>query len=93
MNELSCKFSGDILLISNYADGYYFSPVLKGVHGGLHPEDSTAFLGIGKPTASDSWEGHRNEIFSALADKKGYIDLTDVAKAVYKLLEMQISAE
>jgi hypothetical protein len=87
MHELACKFSGDILLISNYTGGYYFSPVIKGVHGGLHPEDSTAFLAIGRPITSDSWKEHRNEIFSGLADEKGYIDLCDVSKAVYQLLD------
>jgi len=39
--------SGDILLISNYSGGYYFSGPLRGMHGGLHPEDSFATLAFG----------------------------------------------
>jgi hypothetical protein len=42
-------YVGDILLISNYQDGFYFSAPTTGVHGGLHPEDSVATLVFGLP--------------------------------------------
>jgi hypothetical protein len=41
---LTGKFSGDLIVFSNYADGYYFCPVMKGVHGGLHPDESVGVL-------------------------------------------------
>ena len=43
---------GDLLLVSNYAQGYYFGAPIKGIHGGLHPEDSAATLVFGFPGAS-----------------------------------------
>jgi hypothetical protein len=49
LEALSCTNSGDILIFSNYAEGYYFSFPYKGVHGGLHPEDSQALLAYGLP--------------------------------------------
>ncbi len=39
--------SPDLVLLSNYVEGFYFSPPLLGMHGGLHPEDSRATLAFG----------------------------------------------
>lgn len=51
------KFSGDIILISRYAEGYYFGKEIRGVHGGLHPEDSRATLAYGWPGSDAAdWE-------------------------------------
>lgn len=52
LNALSSPNSGDILIFSNYAEGYYFSYPYKGVHGGLHPDDSRALLVYGLPSGS-----------------------------------------
>jgi len=52
LNNLAGPMVGDVLLISNYADGYYFASPLAGVHGGLHPEDSFSSLAFGWPAAS-----------------------------------------
>jgi len=49
LEALSSPNSGDILIFSNYAEGYYFSYPYKGVHGGLHPDDSKALLAYGLP--------------------------------------------
>jgi len=49
LNNLAGPFVGDLLLISNYADGFYFSTPYIGMHGGLHPEDSQATLVYGFP--------------------------------------------
>jgi hypothetical protein len=38
--RLAGPMSGDMLLVSNYADGFYFANPMPGMHGGLHPEDS-----------------------------------------------------
>jgi hypothetical protein len=53
LNHLSGAMSGDMLLISNYAEGYYFGAPLRGVHGGLHPEDSAVTLALGFPGMSE----------------------------------------
>ncbi|MCB9136263.1 MAG: alkaline phosphatase family protein [Anaerolineales bacterium] len=52
LNALSSQNSGDILIFSNYAEGYYFSYPYKGVHGGLHPDDSRALLVYGLPSGT-----------------------------------------
>ncbi len=46
---LTSPYVGDLLLISNYPDGFYFGAPTRGVHGGLHPEDSEATLVYGWP--------------------------------------------
>jgi hypothetical protein len=51
INNLSSPFGGDLLLISNYAAGFYFGAPITGIHGGLHPEDSRATLIFGFPGA------------------------------------------
>lgn len=49
LEALSSPNSGDILIFSNYAEGYYFTYPYKGIHGGLHPDDSRALLAYGLP--------------------------------------------
>jgi hypothetical protein len=49
LNNLVSPWVGDLLLISNYVDGFYFGAPIRGVHGGLHPEDSDATLVFGFP--------------------------------------------
>jgi len=44
---------GDLVLISNYREGYYFGAPITGVHGGLHPGDSGAALAFGFPGAGE----------------------------------------
>jgi hypothetical protein len=57
LNNLAGPLTGDIVLLSNLSDGYYFGSPLEGVHGGLHPEDSRASLALGWPAASQAaWE-------------------------------------
>ncbi|MGQ0600459.1 MAG: alkaline phosphatase family protein [Anaerolineales bacterium] len=52
LRHLASPVSGDLVLMSNYADGFYFSPPLKGMHGGLHPEESECVLSFGWPDAT-----------------------------------------
>jgi hypothetical protein len=49
LKHLASPVSGDLVLLSNYAEGFYFGGPLKGMHGGLHPEDSEAVLSLGWP--------------------------------------------
>ena len=46
LNNLAGPMCGDILLVSNYAGGYYFAAPMRGMHGGLHPEDSSGHIGL-----------------------------------------------
>ena len=67
LNNRTQIFSADLLLISNYADGYYFGSQNVGHHGGLHPEDSKAVLAYGWPDASAAqWEQTKYAITQAI---------------------------
>ena len=52
LNNLTGSLAGDLLLISNYAEGFYFGAPIHGVHGGLHPDDSRAVLAYGFPAVN-----------------------------------------
>lgn len=70
LNHLSGPMSGDLILISNYADGFYFAGPEAGVHGGLHPEDSYATLAIGLPSASlAGWSELQKAMESAVENR------------------------
>ena len=47
--RLAGPLSGDLLLVSNYADGFYFANPMPGMHGGLHPEDLLCVASLGWP--------------------------------------------
>lgn len=67
LNNLAGPMTGDLLLISNYADGFYFGAPITGIHGGLHPEDSRAVLAYGFPAVDESSAGAmRNTITDAI---------------------------
>ena len=53
LNNLVSPYVGDLLLISNYADGFYFGAPIRGNHGGIHPEDSDATLVFGFPGVNE----------------------------------------
>ena len=63
IQNLASKMAGDLLLISNYAEGYYFGNILEGVHGGLHPDDSRATFFVGAPSMdADDWRTTRQRV-------------------------------
>lgn len=69
LRNLAGPLSGDLLLISNYAEGYYFGAPVSVVHDGLHPEDSQALLVCGWPDASDEdWAFVRQAFQTAIAE-------------------------
>jgi hypothetical protein len=47
LSHLAGPNSGDLILVSNYAEGFYFGGPTVGVHGGLHPQDSLAVTSLG----------------------------------------------
>lgn len=49
LQRLACPYAGDLILVANYADGFYFSVPMKGVHGGLASADSRAVLAFSQP--------------------------------------------
>lgn len=51
LEHLAGPHSGDVLLLANIPQGYYFGLPMPGVHGGLHPDESLAVLSFGFPTS------------------------------------------
>lgn len=70
LNDLAGPNSGDVLLVSNYADGYYFGGATSGVHGGLHPEDSLAVGSFCWPGASPDQLAHLRDLATGLVDDR-----------------------
>jgi hypothetical protein len=67
LDNMAGIYAGDLLLIANYADGFYFGSEISGVHGGLHPDDSRAVLAYGWPGASAAnWGAVRTRISEAI---------------------------
>jgi hypothetical protein len=91
LRRLASPVTGDLLLVSNYCDHYYFGGPLRGVHGGLHPEDSEAVLSFGWPTATPvqaaAW---RETALGVVADRRqaeggrsaGVVDMVPVLCAL-----------
>lgn len=70
LNNLASGMAGDMLLISNYAEGYYFGAPIEGVHGGLHPDDSRATFFVGAPSmGAEAWQATRQRVGQAI-DKR-----------------------
>ena len=62
--------AGDLLLIANYADGFYFGAPTQSTHGGLHPADSEAVMSFGLPSGTTAQvSALRETIRSAVADR------------------------
>jgi hypothetical protein len=52
LDHLAGPNSGDLLLVSNIDDGYYFAYPYRGIHGSLHPEDSKSMLTFSLPSGT-----------------------------------------
>jgi hypothetical protein len=67
LNNLAGPMAGDLLLVSNYRDGYYFAQPIPGMHGGLHPDDSKSTFIFGWPDATqDDWLKIKSKIEGAI---------------------------
>jgi len=91
LRYLASPVTGDLLLVSNYADHYYFGGPIRGVHGGLHPEDSEAVLSVGWPTATPAQAAAWREMsLGVVADRcqseggrrPGVVDMVPVLRAL-----------
>jgi hypothetical protein len=92
LNNLVGLFSGDLLLMSNYDERYYFGNEISGLHGGLHPEDSHALLAYGWPAASATeWQSSKSAITTAIqsrcqAENGRHASIVDMLTGVEALL-------
>jgi hypothetical protein len=70
MNNLVSPYTGDLVLISNYDQGFYFSAPIKGVHGGLHPDDSLATMVFAWPDVrEDIWVSTETAITQSIQNR------------------------
>jgi len=82
--RLAGPVSGDLLLVSNYADGFYFANPMPGMHGGLHPADSLCVASLGWVGASPAEAERLRDQATALvaqrcqADRRKLASLGDV---------------
>ncbi len=56
LDNLAGPMAGDLLVLSNLSEGYYFGGAMHSVHGGLHPEESRATLLFGWPGGPARWQ-------------------------------------
>jgi hypothetical protein len=70
IEHLTGPLTGDLLLISNYAGGFYFGGAMPGVHGGLHPDDSLATLAYGFPRAEPSEAKELSKVVEAAIQRR-----------------------
>jgi len=91
LKRAASPVTGDLLLVSNYADGFYFGNPLRGVHGGLHSEDSEAVLSLGWPTGTPAQViALRETAHGAVSDRcraedgrrEGIVDMVTAVSAV-----------
>jgi len=92
LDRLAGPHSGDLLLVSNYRDGFYFGAPIASTHGGLHPEESWPVLSIGWPGASsEQVERLRSVIFQVTQQRQNaegrkfasLVDLVPVLQAFF----------
>jgi hypothetical protein len=85
LEQLAGPMTGDLLLVSNYAGGFYFGAPITGIHGGLHPEESRAVLSFGWPGASQGQVSalRRTALVVAGGRPSSLADLVPILKIIY----------
>ncbi len=82
LRQLEGPSSGDLLLLSNYADQFYFAGPTTGVHGGLHPEDSLAVASLGWLNASSDQHVRLRSVADAVIGERRQAEGRDHASLV-----------
>jgi hypothetical protein len=94
LRSLAGPLSGDLILVSNYAEGFYFGGPTVGVHGGLHPEDSLAVASLGWVGASARQMEWLEEIARETgqarrtAENRSHASLADLLPLLARLLSL-----
>ncbi len=91
LQRLASPYAGDLILVANYADGFYFSVPMKGVHGGLASADSRAVLSFSQPFGdAQAAETTLAKLKAAIADRcqrdARSPDVSDLTGALLALL-------
>jgi hypothetical protein len=97
LDNLAGSLVGDVLLVSNYAEGFYFSAPLAGIHGGLHPRDSWAAMALGWPGVSQSTWDLAHEAFTDAVKRRCQAEnhrlpsTADLMTGLWPLIESGVS--
>lgn len=92
LRSLAGPLSGDVVIVSNYAGGFYFGGPTVGVHGGLHPADLLAVASLGWQGASAGQRNWLEEVTREtvqqrrLAGGRERASLSDLAPVLEKLI-------
>ncbi len=68
LERLAGPHAGDLLLVANSGEGFYFANPMPGMHGGLHPGESLCVASLGWVGASGGQAGRLREETGALIE-------------------------
>ncbi len=91
LRQLAGPYSGDLVLVSNYAAGFYFGGPTTGVHGGLHPQDSLAVASLGWVGAAPDQRKWLDEVTRSVinerraAEDRQFASLADLVPVLEQL--------
>jgi len=94
LRALASPMSGDLLLVSNYAEGFYFGGIITGIHGGLHPEESLAVGSLGWVGATQEQWSYLQETAKAAiqdrrqADGREHASITDLSRILTTVMDI-----
>ncbi len=93
LSRLAGPLSGDLLLVSDYAQGFYFANPMLGMHGGLHPEDSRCVASLGwvgaEPAQLETWREQTRALVAqrCLSDGRRHASLADLLPVLAQWFE------
>ena len=85
---MNSGLTGDLVVVSNPSEGYYFSPPLSGSHGGLTSQESEAFLAASWPMAIEGFKGRILDWIEDICKQENRQPaLCDIQPILYDLME------
>jgi hypothetical protein len=94
LRSLASPMCGDLLLVSNYAEGFYFGGIITGIHGGLHPQESLAVGSLGWIGASPEQWSHLQDVTKAAilerqeTDGCEHASISDISRILAKMMDI-----
>ena len=99
LRHLAGPLSGDLVLVANYKEGFYFGDIHTGVHGGLHPHDSLAVASINWLGASEDQRRRLREAAEGIpadrrrSDRREQTNLADVLPVLTEIMGWESHSE
>lgn len=92
LRQIESPETGDIVLLANGDDGFYFGTPCKGNHGGLHKDESRCVFSFGAPGLNgEQWqhiEAALSNEFNNLkqSEDRTFNSLTDISPAILRII-------